>query len=271
MAVHTTISSGDSFKKNGIAIHFIWMGGNIPAEYLRNIKECAAKALSDTERGYRYTVNLWVDNVNNYWNTAIKEDNIIHGKRFKVRHLSELNSTIKENYDTPTALKIICYTRRELVGFKNFAAASDTLRYIALQSQEGFYFDDDLSFSVALDQFDQYRDAAKETVDRKSHWEKEKLWIKGNRCESTLFNVDFPFYNLSMAALSAYPSTRCPCRNCCASGTCPSSSSSSSSSRPGSRTRRSERTFLTPSALPKQPKLRPRAPPRRTPHKSLCA
>ncbi|HEV8052220.1 MAG TPA: TcdA/TcdB catalytic glycosyltransferase domain-containing protein [Parachlamydiaceae bacterium] len=206
------LSSQDSFKKNELAIHFIWMGSNIPPQYLSHIKECAAKALSDKDRGYTFTVNLWVDSVNNYWNTAIKEDNIIHAKRFKIRHLSELNKSIKENYSgsTKIAQKIVSYTRRELSGFNNFAAASDILRYLILQERDGFYFDTDLSFSVAVDNDGHFCDPARSAVNRKSYWKKEKLWSKMDlqgdpieRCASTLFNVDFPFNGLSMAAESS--------------------------------------------------------------------
>lgn len=192
-------------------IHFIWIGGDLPPKYLNNIKECAAKALSDKNRGFQYSVNLWVENRNNYWNTAIKEDNIIHGKRFKIRHLSELNSTIQNNFDKIIARKIFTYIRRELAGLKSFAAASDIIRYILLYKEGGLYSDTDNTFSILKSKyeiFDPFDPKISKWPDaRRTFWERERLWEK--RHESTFLNLNIPKNGLTMASEDKYPQTNC--------------------------------------------------------------
>ncbi len=132
-------------------IHFIWLGGPIPEHYLRSIAGLAKLAKKDG-----YEINLWVDNEKNYAKTADQCN--ISIPNLNIRNIrSELyekqnNDPFYQNDSSDFALQLITAKRfqisveRELIGFHNFAAASDLLRLEILRQEGGWYFDTDTEF-----------------------------------------------------------------------------------------------------------------------------
>lgn len=193
MNISSNISSISHESPQDINIHFIWMGGKLPAPYLNNIKECAAKALSDTQRGVNFKLNLWTDKPIHYWKTACTEDSMIYSKKFEIRDLNDLEQEIQENYPE-SAKKIVSYVRRELIGFKNYAAASDILRYVILEKEGGYYFDTDILFSHIY------------TSPITAYWKGEKMWTK-EREITTFFNIDKMKYGMKLMGNRRYFNT----------------------------------------------------------------
>ncbi len=137
-------------------IHFIWVGGSIPPQYLRTIQKVTEVAKRDG-----YEVNLWVDDPKNYHKTAAKED--INVPDLKIREIkNELFQPMKNDpfykgtdpnfpqpKDTAPGERAKLFQKcveRELIGFKNLAAAADFLRYEILRKEGGWYFDTDTYF-----------------------------------------------------------------------------------------------------------------------------
>lgn len=71
-------------------VHFIWVGGPIPADDLRFIHQISAIAKKSG-----FEVNLWVDNEMNYHKTAKLEDITI--PNLKLRNVSELDEKIAQD------------------------------------------------------------------------------------------------------------------------------------------------------------------------------
>lgn len=123
-------------------IHFIWLGGAIPKEYLFMIYHLAALAKKSN-----FKINLWVDHSRNIQKTAIQED--IHPYGLRIRLIDELK--LKMSHDELFKQdnqfnRFWGYVLREMVGFKNYAAASDILRVEILRQEGGYYIDTDSLF-----------------------------------------------------------------------------------------------------------------------------
>ena len=142
-------------------IHYIWLGGPIYEEYWLTITKMATIA-----RANGYIVWVWVDNSKNLRllktipgrlrlnipeTTRIIIDNDTYD-----HYINKLKSIeIKSIYDLERqtkALKNVPITfhkdfwkalREEMVGLKNYGAASDLLRYLILFIYGGLYFDTD--------------------------------------------------------------------------------------------------------------------------------
>lgn len=132
--------------------HYIWVGGDIPKEYL-----IAMQRLSLVAEENKFEVNLWVDNEKNFINTirAITKDSILMPKSKKmlgihVRNINELPDRLQKEtglFKSNRYLrKYIEFINREMIGNKNLAAASDLLRYAILYLEGGYYADTDTLF-----------------------------------------------------------------------------------------------------------------------------
>ncbi|STX27932.1 glycosyltransferase [Legionella beliardensis] len=120
-------------------VHFIWVGGPIPADDLRFIHQISAIAKKSG-----FEVNLWVDNEMNYHKTAKLEDITI--PNLKLRNVSELDEKIAQDpffAEDSRQKKLAKSISREEVGFKNLAAAADLYRYVILRYFGGYYIDTD--------------------------------------------------------------------------------------------------------------------------------
>ncbi|HEX2548443.1 MAG TPA: TcdA/TcdB catalytic glycosyltransferase domain-containing protein [Gammaproteobacteria bacterium] len=136
-------------------IHFIWLGGPIPEEHLASIQKLALVANNSN-----FEVNIWVNDKNIVYKTLNKmtPDSLEMPKGHRVtgirlRNIDELipkmqrDPFFQKNYRLK---KIIYHITREMVGFKNWAAASDWLRYIILYLEGGYYFDTDTRFKIGI-------------------------------------------------------------------------------------------------------------------------
>lgn len=146
-----SLESKQEIPKN---IHFIWIGGELPEKYFRELQQLAMVA---NENGFK--VNFWVDNTKNITKTIerIFKDTIFLPKNnklfgFKIRNINEIIDRLKNSTDLFTTkqqyLKFVEYIYRETIGNKNLAAASDLLRYAILYFEGGYYSDTDNQFSL---------------------------------------------------------------------------------------------------------------------------
>lgn len=146
-------------------IHYIWLGGPIYAEYWAGILDMADIALKNG-----YVVKIWVDNEKNlqFVKKKIEYDKktefekkreIIPNDQYDL-YINKLRLVEIQNINSlryfPPANKFIAqipqhYYRKlwqfidsEMTGLKNFAAASDLLRYIILTVDGGIYLDTDI-------------------------------------------------------------------------------------------------------------------------------
>lgn len=143
-------------------IHFIWLGSPIPQKYLFSILKLLSVA-----GGSDFTINLWVDKESNYWEAIKKATplDLINSQKnthLRIRNINELSNhreifnklkdeQAKKNYpihnnDKELSDVIDFYFSHETVGLKNYAAASDLLRYAILYLEGGYYFDTDTEF-----------------------------------------------------------------------------------------------------------------------------
>lgn len=136
-------------------IHFIWLGGPIPEKYLRTIIDVARIAKTSG-----FTFNLWMDDdsIKNIEKTLKKMDlslsyleslgiNIININTLKPIMNNDPFYTADASYPKrDKADQFWEYVDRETVGNKNYAAASDLLRYEILRQYGGYYFDTDTKF-----------------------------------------------------------------------------------------------------------------------------
>lgn len=123
-------------------IHFIWIGKSIPKKYLLTIHHLVALAKKSN-----YEINLWLDHKKNYYNTAYANE--IDTPGLRIRLIQELIPSIETNpfyQDRINHCVFIKNVNREMVGFKNLAAASDWLRYEILRQEGGIYLDTDNQF-----------------------------------------------------------------------------------------------------------------------------
>lgn len=124
-------------------IHFVWLGGPIPKEYLASIKKLATIAKKSN-----FEINLWVDHKRNYLITAVKEE--IEVPYLRLRHINELADNMEKDdfYKTypNKAKQYQSYIMREMIGLYNLGAASDLLRYEIERQEGGYYFDTDTKF-----------------------------------------------------------------------------------------------------------------------------
>ena len=130
-------------------IHYIWVGGNtIPEEYLERILKVASVA---EESGSE--LNIWVNNEKTILKLLQKWSmgDLDNHKAKKVaginiRNISELWPLMKTDpfFQENNRYKTLSsWINREMVGFVNYAAASDLLRYVILLLEGGYYLDTD--------------------------------------------------------------------------------------------------------------------------------
>ncbi len=144
--------SADKYKKNDELppkkIHFIWVGGPIPPNYLRSIQNLAKVA-----KRSGFEINLWLDNKLNYTKTSSRYD--INVPNLRLRNINELKARMETDRfysDTPSkANRYWSYIDREMVGFNNLSAVSDLLRIEILRQEGGIYFDTDIKFKLKPD------------------------------------------------------------------------------------------------------------------------
>lgn len=127
-------------------IHYIWLGGPIPEAYLRNIQ-----TLAEIARRSGFEITLWVENEKrNYQTTSVVSD--ISIPNLQIRNITELFENMKtdpfyQGEKGPGLMnQLQANIAREIVGFKNLAAASDLLRLEILRQFGGYYFDTDTRF-----------------------------------------------------------------------------------------------------------------------------
>lgn len=146
-------------------IHFIWLGNILQQRYLIPILTLASIA-----RRSDFEINLWVDKESNYWRAldAYPMDLAVINHP-QIRNIEELADKMKEDsfYLENNLNEIANKTtvspffrenntfndfwqcvKREMIGLKNLAAASDLLRYAILYQAGGYYFDTDTKFHL---------------------------------------------------------------------------------------------------------------------------
>lgn len=123
-------------------INFVWIGSNIPPKYLFEIQKLAAAGKRDG-----FEVNLWVDNKDKYMK------NHLMGNRFNSNlNLIDINELRIQMATDPfyqennRLARFISCVEREAIGFYNYAAVSDLIRYEILRQKGGYYFDTDIEF-----------------------------------------------------------------------------------------------------------------------------
>ena len=123
--LRTQINSSNSVPKK---LHFVWLGKNIPGEYINNIRSFAA-------HNPDYEINIWTDQVFHIESTLANNEGAAF--KYKLRKLSTLDNIHP---------RLKSYLDRETVGvYPNFAAASDIYRVHILEKEGGIYLDTDLS------------------------------------------------------------------------------------------------------------------------------
>lgn len=165
-------------------IHFIWLGKEIPSQYINNISNVLATA---TPGGYQ--VILWTDNPTRQLcaiQKILDKNNII----LHIKDIKSLYPSIKRNFSlyiyvhhgdpTEPLLKNAAYQKKidilkqesknnkkyvplsefivsmiaqEIEGFHNYAAASDILRLMILFEHGGIYLDTDTTIKQKLDDY----------------------------------------------------------------------------------------------------------------------
>ena len=142
-------------------IHFIWVGGPIYEEYWLTITKMATIA-----RANGYQLYVWVDNSRNLRslktyasrlkvNLPYNPRIIIHNDTYD-HYVNKIRSVkIKSIYDLQNQAEQFKYfpstfsrefwknVQEEMIGLKNYAAASDLFRYLILFIYGGIYFDTD--------------------------------------------------------------------------------------------------------------------------------
>lgn len=155
-------------------IHFIWLGSFLPQKYLFSIVE-----LLPVAQRSNFEINLWVDKESNFRKAIDKAylmELILPHKwqiaNLQIKNICELAEKMQE--DSFYLTKIANETdngpkspffiknedlfdnfwqcvRREMIGLRNLAAASDLLRYAILHQEGGYYFDTDTKFHITPD------------------------------------------------------------------------------------------------------------------------
>lgn len=155
-------------------IHFIWLGSPLPQKYLFSIVR-----LLPIAQGSNFEINLWVDNESNFRKAidkAYSMELILPHKlkiaNLHIRNICELAEKMNEDSfylanianETDNGKKSPFFikekdlfdsfwqcVKREMIGLRNFAAASDLLRYAILHQEGGYYFDTDTKFHITSD------------------------------------------------------------------------------------------------------------------------
>lgn len=137
--------------------HFIWLGGTLPHDYLTTILE-----LLPVAKASGFNIHLWVDDIDNF-NHALEPIKSVSGidlinsyditiaRDVQVHNINELKAGMLEsgfytNNDLQNYKDYWRFIQSECVGLKNFAAASDLIRYELLRQKGGYYFDTDTIF-----------------------------------------------------------------------------------------------------------------------------
>lgn len=146
------------YKKIPNKIHFIWLGGALPDKYKYKIIK-----LADVAQRSGFEITLWTDDPtkqkksiegNIHYITSTTSAHATKSLMFanlKIRHINELIPVMEKDFlykDSELIKKFSYCVNRELVGFKNYAAASDLLRYEILRQEGGYYFDTDIHFKL---------------------------------------------------------------------------------------------------------------------------
>lgn len=131
-------------------IHFIWIGGAIPKNYLATIEKMTWLA-----RKSAFEISLWTDNPTIIAKTfAIMHPHVdtdVFIPYLKIRNIQALNNEKMHSNPLYAEGKLRQFwhgVNRERVGLQNLAAASDLLRYEILRQEGGYYFDTDLRFHL---------------------------------------------------------------------------------------------------------------------------
>lgn len=122
--------------------HFVWVGGPIPENYLKSLKK-----ICDVAERSGFEVNLWVDNIANYHKASVAHE--INIPNLKIREVDGLIEGMKNDplyNEDNNFIRFLTDVNREMIGYKNLAAASDFLRNEILRQFGGYYFDTDLEF-----------------------------------------------------------------------------------------------------------------------------
>ena len=119
-------------------IHFIWVGGDIPEQYLSNIAYYRTLA-----RQSGFEVNLWTD----------QEAHILKPAHAIGLDLADLHLKDIRELD-PSNTKLWHCIDEESVGAHNYAAAADILRLMILKQEGGYYFDVDLIPKLKVQEHD---------------------------------------------------------------------------------------------------------------------
>ncbi len=130
-------------------IHFIWVGGDIPAQYLGNIAHYRALA-----RQSGFEVNLWTD----------QEAHILKPAQAIGLDLADLHLRDIRALD-PSNTKLWRCIDEESVGAHNYAAVADILRLMILKQEGGYYFDVDLIPKLKIQEHDPLADFEEDSVD----------------------------------------------------------------------------------------------------------
>lgn len=130
-------------------IHFIWVGGKIPKNYLETIIQLGALA---KQSGFE--LNIWVDQeknissaLSNLFPQGVESKDRLG---FKIRKIDSLIPGMEQDpfYQQNDRLNQFLFNvQRELIGSKNYASVSDLLRYEILRQEGGYYFDTDTHFN----------------------------------------------------------------------------------------------------------------------------
>jgi len=124
-------------------IHMIWLGGQIRRE---DYQHMLLLALAAKRSGF--TLNLWVDHLSNYEKACNAEGLAVPG--LKLHQIDALYQDLRQSEfysKNRYGMSLFeCFCRAELVGARNYAAASDWLRYEILRRYGGYYMDMDTRF-----------------------------------------------------------------------------------------------------------------------------
>lgn len=142
-------------SKTPSIIHFIWLGGELPQAYLKTIIRVTLLA-----KQCNFTLNIWVDDNRNFEKALEKFylcghhiDLNVNSEQIGINILN-INTLLEKMQNDPFYQKnkfyveFCSFVNREMVGFKNLAAASDFLRYEILRQQGGIYCDTDTKFFI---------------------------------------------------------------------------------------------------------------------------
>lgn len=130
-------------------IHFVWVGSDIPGQYLNHIAQYRTLA-----RQSGFEVNIWTD----------KSAHIVNPARAIELNLADLHLRDIRTLD-PSNTELWRCIDKESVGAHNYAAAADILRLMVLKEEGGYYFDVDLIPKLEVQEHDPLADFDEDIVD----------------------------------------------------------------------------------------------------------